>query len=193
MCNQQDIRRVLAVHVVLVHRANLLNEVIKTVRHLLRRPVLTWSDILDRRGLDINSKESFLFKKNNLLSILATVSPDIPLALGIQTVLFSQGPDLFSQQTFIQTVVPLGQSVGFRDLLCIFKRLLIGIRESNLKGLHCSPARTDVDMGKLSRVNQSAGSDNHLARCIDLVDTILGELKLSDSGVPSVLGPFRLP
>lgn len=49
VCNQQDIRRVLAVHVVLVHRANLLNEVIKTVRHLLRRPVLTWSDILDRR------------------------------------------------------------------------------------------------------------------------------------------------
>lgn len=48
-------------------------------------------------------------------------------------------------------------------------------------------------MGQLSWVNQSAGSDNHLARCIDLVDTILGELKLSDSGVSSVLGPFRLP
>lgn len=54
VCNQQDIRGILSVHVVLVHRANLLNEIIKTVRHLLRRPVLTWSDILDRRRLDIN-------------------------------------------------------------------------------------------------------------------------------------------
>jgi hypothetical protein len=48
-------------------------------------------------------------------------------------------------------------------------------------------------MRKLGRVNQSAGSDNHLARCSDLVDTILSELKLRDSGVPSVLGPLRLP
>lgn len=38
MCNQQNIRRILSVHVVLVHGTNLLNEIIKTVRHLLRRP-----------------------------------------------------------------------------------------------------------------------------------------------------------
>jgi hypothetical protein len=59
MCHQQNIRRILSMHVVLVHRANLLNEIIKTVRHLLRRPGLTRSDILDRRRLDLNSKEIF--------------------------------------------------------------------------------------------------------------------------------------
>lgn len=61
VCNQQNIRRILSVHVVLVHRTNLLNEIIKTVRHLLRRPVLTWSDILARRQLDMNLKEIPLF------------------------------------------------------------------------------------------------------------------------------------
>jgi hypothetical protein len=45
-------------HAVLLDRANLLNEIIKTVRHLLRRPILTWLDIHNRRPQDINSKET---------------------------------------------------------------------------------------------------------------------------------------
>lgn len=63
VCNKQDIRRVLSVHVVLVDRADLLNEIIKTVRHLLRRPVLTWSDILHRRRLHLNPKVFLFLKK----------------------------------------------------------------------------------------------------------------------------------
>jgi hypothetical protein len=49
------------------------------------------------------------------------------------------------------------------SLMPISRRLkmCIGIRESNLKGLHRSPARTNVDMRKLGGVNQSARSDNH--------------------------------
>jgi hypothetical protein len=73
VCNEQDIRRILSVHVVLVDRANLLNEVIKTVRHLLRRPVLTWSDIVHRRRLHINPKEyiyvCIFFKEKDRLTL----------------------------------------------------------------------------------------------------------------------------
>jgi hypothetical protein len=60
----------------------------------------------------------------------------IPLALGIQTMLLSQGPDFFSQQTFIQTVVPLSQS---RERVGYLERRLREWRVSlsfSLKNIH---------------------------------------------------------
>lgn len=125
----------------------------------------------------------------HLLSTLTAIPPNIPRPLGIQTMLLAQSPNLLGQQTLILTIVPLSKSLRLTDLLCLLQRLLISLGKSNLEGLHRALARANVHMCQVSRVNQLARSDNHLARGADLFLAIFCEVQLGLAGVLAALGP----
>jgi hypothetical protein len=182
MGNKENIRGVLSVHVVLLDGADLLNEIINAVGDLLRGPERASQIFVNCNGTEVN----------DLLSVLTAITPDIPRLLGIETMLLSQGTDILGQHAFVQTIIPLSKSASLGDLVCIFQGLLIGIIKGKLKGLHCTPAWTDVDVGNVGWVNQFARTNNHLAGCENLVFSVFGELKLGDAGVASILGPLGL-
>jgi hypothetical protein len=144
--NKEHIRGVFSVHVVLLNGANLLNEIINAVCDLLRGPK-GWSQMLFIQDRVI---------ANDLLSILAAIAPDIPRLFGVQTVLFPQCTNVLGQHAFVQTIIPLSKSTGLGDLVGIFQSLLLGFIKGKLKGLHGAPARADVHMGNVGRVNQFA-------------------------------------
>lgn len=176
----------LAVHVTTVNIADLCNEIVDTVRDFLSRSVIqAVSENVSTERFRIAQIDAALFKnphgrdygfffqvsththaKRNigyLLSTFTTVTPNIPRLLGVQTMLLSQGANLLGQETLVLTIVPLGKSLSFANLLSILELLLIFFRESNLEGLHSALARTDVDMGKMSRVDQFARANDLLS------------------------------
>ena len=167
-------------HIASVDGADFLNQVIKAVCHILSGSVSCQLSIRSPGG------------RNNLLSLLTAIGPDIPGPLGIKAMFLAQGADVLRQHPFVQTIPPLRQSLCLLHLVGIFQGLLISLTERQIKGVDCSPAGTDKHPGQLGRVNQLAGSDEDFARCNHLLDAVLGQFDLADAGVLAALGPFRL-
>lgn len=106
--------------------------------------------------------------------------------------LLPQRPNLLGQKPLIQPIIPLGQPLRLRNLVRISQGPPVRRIKGNLKGFQRSPARTDIHMRDMGRVNQSAGANDHLPRGEDLLLAIGGEFQLAGTGVSAAFGPFRL-
>lgn len=177
MGNKQYITWILSVHIACMDSTNFGYKTVDASSNLFRGPTSTVNSARVRKIMCIC----------NLLSILATISPDIPRPGLIQTMFRPQRADLLGQQTFILAIIPLGETVRLRHLLRILELLLVGVIESQLKGMRRPPAGTDIDMCKFFGVNKSSGSHQDLARRKDLFGAVLCQLELADAGVPAAL------
>lgn len=192
MRHKQHVTGVLPVHVIFVQRPNLFDQTINAGRNLFRRPISNVVNVSPRKAIYQTSQKRPDKTGPNSLSILTAVSPNIPRSLHIQTMLLPQRPNLLGQKPLIQPIIPLRQPLSLRNLVRISQGQLVRLIKGNLKGFQRSPARTDIHMRDLSRVNQSARANDHLARGEDLLLAIGGEFKLAGPGVSAAFGPFRL-
>lgn len=106
--------------------------------------------------------------------------------------LASKSVDLLCRQTFIRSVIPLGQ-LGCRGHLNLISRSLRqGFPKEKMGCLLCPLTRANENIGELGRVDQVASTDNDLGGTQDLLTPFCRKTKFCITSVSSILAPFRL-
>lgn len=106
--------------------------------------------------------------------------------------LASKGVDLLCRQTFIRSVIPLGQLCCRGHLNLISRSLRQGVPEKQMRCLLCPLTRANENVGELGRIDQVAMTDNDLGGTQDLLTPFCRKIKFRVTSISSILAPFRL-
>lgn len=126
----------------------------------------------------------------NILATLTPISPNVPLTLPIQALLFPPCTNLAHYQSLVVAVVPLGDILGERDFVSDARDAVAAAAEEKVKSLLRSFTRANPHACDPGRVNQLAGPDELGPGSRDLAYALGREVEVGFSRVATVFGPF---
>lgn len=148
---------------------NLLDKSIKSICYLLSGSALRFSG------------ESLRDSILDLLAVFTTVSPDIPWLSLIKTLILSSSSNFSGQQPLVIPIVPFCKLSCNGYIILLTHWIPSNFTEEQIKGSLSTRTRTNEDMGKFGRVYKFSMAYENLLGAADLLHTIFGELKISDT------------
>lgn len=127
-----------------------------------------------------------------ILSVLATVSPDVPWSVHVQTLFLPSIVNFMRNKTLVRPVIPFGKVSCCGNPGSIGQLSSLRFIEEEAERLMRSSSRAHEDMGELGWVNKLACADNYLTGSQYLLSPFGCEVELGGTGISSILGPLGL-